>query len=156
MINEFESFVVGITRAHKYVQYIKKYEGLAFGLKGFHVMCIYFLYKNPSGLTVTELSQRCCEDKATVSRTLDALTRRGYVIRQDTISGTHRRSRVRLSREGRRIAGKLNDLIEDITNHIGEGFTEEEKVLFYKMLYAFDKRLADYCTELGKRKQAGE
>ena len=149
MADVFESFVINVARAHKYIQYIKKQETRVFGLKGFHVMCLYYLDKNPGGLTVTELSKKCCEDKAAVSRTLDSLVKSGYVVRQETISGTRRRQCVKLTPEGRHIAVKVVGVINDVTGLINDGMSDEENIQFYRTFAKINRRLANYCAGLG-------
>ena len=156
MKDRFETFVTSVTLAHKYVQYIKKQEGLVFGLKGFHALCLYYLGKYPEGVTVTELSKRCCEDKATVSRALETLSKKGYVARQETVSGTRRRSRVLLTAEGKRVAERVERLIADITAKIGAGFTDEQLTEFYRIFMIMDKRLADYCAGIDRRGKAAK
>ena len=43
------------------------------GLKGTHVMCLFFLHHTPEGLTAAQLCQLCAEDKAAISRTIATL-----------------------------------------------------------------------------------
>ena len=47
MIRRFEEFTRNIAMAYKYVIRIKAYEMNTFGLKGSHVMCLYYIGKNP-------------------------------------------------------------------------------------------------------------
>ena len=42
MLQRFEDFVTGITVCYKYIQRIKSAEMTEFGLKGTHVMCLFF------------------------------------------------------------------------------------------------------------------
>jgi hypothetical protein len=73
MNRRFQSFVTGITVCYKYIQRIKTLEMTEFGLKGAHVMCLFFLHQNPEGLMAAQLCQLCAEDKAAISRTLAVL-----------------------------------------------------------------------------------
>lgn len=153
MKDGFERFLTSVTLAHKYVQYIKKREGLVFGLKGFNAICLYFLSKYPEGVTITDLSKRCCEDKSTVSRAVDSLIKKGYVARQYTVSGSRRGARMFLTADGKKVAQKVERLIRSITKKIGEGFTQEQIEEFYRTFTIMDKRLAEYCGELEKREK---
>ena len=74
---QFESFTAAVTRAYKCLQKIKNRETERMGLKGSHVMCLYYIGKTPGGLTAAELCRLCHEDKAAISRTLVDLTERG-------------------------------------------------------------------------------
>ena len=47
MIQRFDAFVSGITACYKYIQRIKSMEMTEFGLKGTHVMCLYYLRQIP-------------------------------------------------------------------------------------------------------------
>lgn len=47
MDDRFEKLTTGVARIHKNVQKIKKYYMGTLGLKGTHVMCIYFLAAHP-------------------------------------------------------------------------------------------------------------
>ena len=76
---QFESFTAAVTRAYKCLQKIKNRETERMGLKGSHVMCLYYIGKTPGGLTAAELCRLCHEDKAAISRTLVDLTGRGYL-----------------------------------------------------------------------------
>ena len=51
-----------------------------FGLKGTHVMCLFFLHHTPEGLTAAQLCQLCAEDKAAISRTIATLKEKGYIV----------------------------------------------------------------------------
>lgn len=48
---QFESFTAAVTRAYKCLQKIKNRETERMGLKGSHVMCLYYIGKTPGGLT---------------------------------------------------------------------------------------------------------
>ena len=48
MIQRFDAFVSGITSCYKYIQRIKSMEMTEFGLKGTHVMCLYYLRQTPA------------------------------------------------------------------------------------------------------------
>lgn len=45
-------------------------------------MCLYYLGKHPEGLTTSELTKLCCEDKAAVSRALSQLESGGLIVRE--------------------------------------------------------------------------
>lgn len=82
MEQRFETFTVLITKINRNIRKIKNREMAEYNLKGPHISCLYFIYLS-GGLTATELCERCEEDKATVSRSLDFLEKNGFVFCRD-------------------------------------------------------------------------
>ena len=130
MIQRFEDFVTGITVCYKYIQRIKSMEMTEFGLKGAHVMCLFFLNRNRDGLTAARLCQLCAEDKAAISRTLATLQERGYIL-----AGEKKyRAVLRLTPAGETVANRFDDLICQWVGLGGDGLSEEERAIFYRAL----------------------
>lgn len=71
MEERFETFTVLIARISRSIKRIKADEMADFELKGPHVSCLYYLSQR-DGMTAAELCERCDEDKAAISRSLDA------------------------------------------------------------------------------------
>lgn len=142
MIQRFEAFVTGITTCYKYIQRIKSMEMTEFGLKGTHVMCVFFLYHNPEGLTAAQLCQLCGEDKAAISRTLATLLKEGYVE-----SGERKyRALLRLTSKGLALARQVDALIAQWVSFGGAGLTEKERATFYKSLELISENLKESLT----------
>ena len=131
MTHRFESFVTGITVCYKYIQRIKSVEMTEFGLKGTHVTCLFYLYRNPQGLTSAQLCQLCAEDKATISRTVSDLRSRGYI---EPGGEKNYRAQLRLSQAGEVIAQQMEPLIESWVTVGGEGLTDQQRETFYESL----------------------
>ena len=131
MIQRFDAFVSGITSCYKYIQRIKSMEMTEFGLKGTHVMCLYYLRQNPGGLTASQLCGLCAEDKAAISRTVSELKNRGYIT---SLSEKAYRAMLTLTNAGQEIARKFDHLIEGWVCAGGDGLSEEERFDFYKSL----------------------
>ena len=128
MIKRFEAFVTGITLCYKYIQKIKSAEMTELGLKGTHVMCIFFLSHNPDGLTAAQLCRLCAEDKAAVSRTVAELQREGYVA-----PGEKRyRAALRLTEKGEEVARRVDGLIEQWVAFGGAGLSDSDREAFYR------------------------
>lgn len=138
MIQRFDAFVSGITACYKYIQRIKSMEMTEFGLKGTHVMCLYYLRRNPAGLTAAQLCGLCAEDKAAISRTVSELRSRGYIT---TLSEKAYRAMLTLTTAGQELARKFDQLIEGWVTAGGDGLTDEERVDFYKSLFAIAENL---------------
>ena len=138
MIQRFDAFVSGITSCYKTIQRIKSMEMTEFGLKGAHVMCLYYLRQNPAGLTASQLCGLCAEDKAAISRTVSELKTRGYIT---TLSQKAYRAMLTLTTAGQEVARKFDNLIEGWVKTGGDGLTEEERCDFYKTLSAITDNL---------------
>lgn len=82
MINRFEMLTTGIAQIQKKIQKIKRLKMNSFGLKGAHVMCIYYLHQNPEGLTAADLSRKCVEDKAAFSNSVGTGKESFYLLRR--------------------------------------------------------------------------
>ena len=131
MIQRFDAFVSGITSCYKYIQRIKSMEMTEFGLKGTHVMCLYYLRQNPAGLTASQLCGLCAEDKAAISRTVSELRSQGYIT---SLSQKAYRAMLTLTSAGQEIARKFDRLIEGWVRTGGDGLSDEERSDFYKAL----------------------
>ena len=131
MIQRFDAFVSGITSCYKFIQRIKSMEMTEFGLKGTHVMCLYYLRQNPAGLTASQLCGLCAEDKAAISRTVSELRSQGYIT---SLSQKAYRAMLTLTSAGQEIARKFDHLIEGWVTTGGDGLSDEERSDFYKVL----------------------
>lgn len=138
MIQRFESFITGITVCYKYIQRIKNAEMTELGLKGIHVSCMFYLNSNPEGLTAAELCSVCCEDKATISRIVADLRKKGYI---QPASGKNYREKLHLTPAGRQIAQQMIPLIKNWVAAGGEGLTESQREDFYESLSLIAKNL---------------
>ena len=131
MMQRFDAFVSGITSCYKFIQRIKSMEMTEFGLKGTHVMCLYYLRQNPTGLTASQLCGLCAEDKAAISRTVSELKSRGYIT---TLSEKAYRAMLTLTAAGQEVARKFDHLIEGWVSTGGDGLSDVERSDFYKTL----------------------
>ena len=138
MIQRFDAFVSGITACYKYIQRIKSMEMTEFGLKGTHVMCLYYLRQYPTGLTAAQLCGLCAEDKAAISRTVSELRNRGYIT---SLSQKAYRAMLTLTTTGQEVARKFDHLIEGWVKTGGDGLTDEERTDFYRSLSAITENL---------------
>lgn len=133
MLDRFEAFVTDITTCYKSIQRIKSSEMTEFGLKGTHVMCVFYLSRNEEGLTAARLCQLCGEDKAAVSRTLTELESKGYVESRQP-QGKKYRALLFLTESGKDLAQQVNALIGEWVTAIGEGLTLRDRMEFYRIL----------------------
>lgn len=128
MNQRFDAFVTGITVCYKYIQKIKSMEVNELGLKGAHVMCMFYLNQHPEGLTASQLCSLCAEDKAAVSRTIAFLRGEGFVRSEGP---KNYRAVLFLTTAGQAVAEKFNELIAGWVCAGGSGLTEQERRDFY-------------------------
>ena len=142
MLQRFEKFTQYISKAYKYVGRIKSCYMSKFELKGSHVMCLFFLGRNPEGLKASELCDLCQEDKAAVSKTLGSLKKRGLV---ESTAGRLKKYRAvyKITESGGKIYCQIIEAIEKAVEKCSEDLAPEEREVFYK---AFDKIIANLKT----------
>lgn len=144
MLDRFNLFTTTITELYKNLQRIKNREMAGFGLKGTHVMCLFRLKHNPEGLSLTQLSTSCSEDKAAMSRTVAELTELGYVT---TSSDKKYRAPIILTQKGLEVSQKVDELVEAAVGAGGDGLTDEEREIFYKSTARISDNLKKYLAE---------
>ena len=125
MDHRFETFSLSILELNRYLQKIKELEMKQFGLKANHTMCLYYLGQHPEGLTATQLTELCKEDKAAVSRCLS---------------------------QGRSVVSGIQTRIKEALSYGGRGLTEERRRDFYGTLAIISENLSDYLTEHSQQK----
>ena len=137
MDHRFETFSLSILELNRYLQKIKELEMKQFGLKANHTMCLYYLGQHPEGLTATQLTELCKEDKAAVSRCLSQLSDRQLVVCEQPED--HKRS-------------YRSHYIKEALSYGGRGLTEERRRDFYGTLAIISENLSDYLTEHSQQK----
>ena len=144
MIQRFETFVTAITQINRCIQKLKSQEMADFGLKGTHVMCLFQLRQHPEGLTSAQLAQSCEEDKAAISRALSELRQRELVTTPPS-EGRHYRTALTLTEQGRAITRQMDEKIMHIVAAAAQGYTKEERVVFYRVLLQISENLQASC-----------
>lgn len=133
MIGRFKEFTKNISFAYKYIIKIKSAAIREFGLKGSHVMCLFYIGEADNGLTATKLCKLCGEDKAAISKSLSALLELGYVELENDENKKYR-SKYYLTKSGEMVKDALDVKIADVVADGGIGLTEEEREAFYSAL----------------------
>ena len=135
LIERFEAFTTSVTKAYKCIQKIKLAETERMGLKANHVMYMYYIGKNPEGLTATELCKLCIEDKAAVSRTIVDLTEKGFIKPAETDSGRKYRTKIILTEEGKDINKQINEAIAVAVSKASRSLNDAERESFYRVFF---------------------
>lgn len=125
----FETFTVLINRIGRNIRKIKNQEMAEYHLRSAHISCLYYLFMEEN-LTATELCERCEEDKATISRSVEYLEEQGYLICEKR----RYKSPLVLTEKGREVGRKIAHKIDGVLEEISGGLTEEERIAFYRSL----------------------
>lgn len=144
MITRFEQFTTTITQIYKNLQKVKMQEVADLELRGTHVMCLFQLNRHPEGLTITQLSNLCGEDKAATSRTMSDLIKKGLAANEHE---KKYRAPMRLTEIGQTVANQIDTQAIQAVETIGKGLTNEEREIFYKALTTISENLKDYLNE---------
>ena len=84
----------------------------------------------------------CDIDKAQVSRIINELCARGYVIETEDESINYKK-RLKLTPMGKDIAEEINALVLKINSYVSKDFTETEIVNFYRVFDVICERLKE-------------
>ncbi len=144
MIERFELFTTTITQIYKNLQRVKMIEMADLKLRGTHVMCLFQLHRHPEGLTVTQLSTLCGEDKAATSRTVSELIQKELIT---TDSSKKYRSPIFLTTKGINIANQIDIQATQAVQTIGFDLTDEERDIFYRALTNISNNLKNYLND---------
>ena len=140
----FETFTITILKINKLVQKIKHREMSGYGLQCIHVMCIYYLKENKSGLTASELMRLTFEDKAAISRALKVLKEKGYIEYDPKTYN----ALITLTAAGEKVAGEICEKAEKAVRGGSADMTEEERNFFYRQLQTISENLKKYYEEM--------
>jgi DNA-binding MarR family transcriptional regulator len=152
LIERFESFTSSVTKAYKSIQKIKIAEAEQIGLKPTHVMYMYYLGKNPEGLTHAELCKLCIEDKAAVSRAIVELTKKRLIKNSEENSNRKYRTKIVLTDEGKQINNDLNEAIAIAVNKASKNLDEVDRENFYRVFFYITDNLDEICSSYLKEK----
>ena len=143
MEERFETFTVLINKISRNIKKIKNQEMAEYGLRSTHISCLYYL-SSEKPMTATDLCEKCEEDKATISRSLDHLEKNGYIT-CDSKSVKRYKSPLLLTEKGKEIAQKISDKVNFVLDEMSGGLTEQERIEFYKSLTAISDGLDSIC-----------
>ena len=132
MDERFEIFTVLLNRINRNIRKIKNEEMKNYELRSPHISCLYYLYIAKE-LTSKELCERCEEDKATISRSLDYLEKNGYIICKSD-SKKRYNSPFELTERGMRAGKRIADKIAEVLEEVSKGISEEDRAVFYRSL----------------------
>ena len=139
MKERFEIFTVLIAKISRNIRKLKNQEMAEYHLKSPHITCLYYLYSFES-MTATELCEKCEEDKATISRSLDYLEKNGYLT-CPTQCAKRYKSRLVLTEKGKEVGKKVFEKVNQVLDEVSIAFSEEERVAFFQNLKTISDNL---------------
>ena len=142
MEKRFETFTVLITKINRNIRKIKNQAMKEYGLKSPQISCLYFLYSNP--LTAKELCERCEEDKATISRSLDFLEQNGYVY-CDSKNIKRYKNKLLLTEKGQIVGKLISDKVNSVLAEVDKDLSKHEREEFYRCLNLISDNLDNIC-----------
>ena len=151
MEERFETFTVLIARISRSIKRIKAEEMAEFGLKGPHVSCLYYLSRCGE-MTAAELCERCDEDKAAISRSLDDLEKNGYITCASG-AGKRYKSPLCLTEKGRAVGHAIGEKSTRIVDAASEGLSERERQTLYRALALISGNLESIYS--GRKTEGG-
>lgn len=157
MEDRFETFTILIAKISRYIRKIKTEETSKLGLKGPHISCIYYLYKQcdgliykqGTGLTARELCDICDEDKAAISRAVDFLEKNGYITCESKFEKRYN-SPLILTEKGNQMGKKIVEVLDGIMDKVSEGIEEVERENLYRSLFIISNNLQKIYDSLGE------
>ena len=145
-MDRFETFTGSILELNRCVQKLKDLEMKPFGLRANHVMCLYYLGKNPQGLTVTQMAEACKEDKAAVSRCMAQLVERGLVQGNFPENKRSYRTRLTLTASGQELVAKIYQKVDAAMIGGSSGLTEAQRENLYAAMEIIINNLSRYIA----------
>lgn len=149
MIGRFEVFTKQINKINRYIRQIKTVKTRGLNLTAPCVSCIYYLHKHIDGLTASELTELCGEDKAAISRTLNYLESNGLITCQTSAKKRYNAA-LTLTQAGQDIGKIVADNIDYVLEQVSVGVSDEEREAFYRTFAKISENLEKICKDLGE------
>lgn len=151
MDGRFETFTVLIGKIGRNIKRLKSCQMAQLDLKGPHVSCLYYLYRS-GPLTAAELCDRCEEDKAAISRSLDFLEQNGYLVCRTEKTKKYKAPLV-LTPKGSQAGQGVCERIERVLSLASQGLTEEERKIMYGALEKISGNLENLANQTNQTRR---
>lgn len=103
---------------------------------------ILYILLGKDGVVQKDLAEICGIRQSTLTVLLGKLEEQGYIYKEVCyVSGRKRAFEIYLTEQGRKMALKLNDVVEALEEESFAGFTEQEKVSLLEMLARVEENL---------------
>lgn len=97
-------------------------------------------------LSQNELSLNLGKDKTTISRTLDAIEKKGYIVRVPTLEDKRVKT-INLTPSGQEVLNKTKIVMENFRESMIDNFTSDEVDVMFRLLDKISNNIDDYYDE---------
>lgn len=146
MLDRFERFSLAISEISRYWHNIAAEELRPYHLKSSHAVYLTTLHRYPEGITAPRLAELCGRDKADVSRMMSLMQAKGLVVKEGKGQNLYR-GMLKLTPEGKTVAGQISKRAELAVAEAGKGLTEEMRRHFYEALSIITENLRHISKE---------
>lgn len=146
MIERFERFSSAVSSVYRYIQKIEREEMEKQGLKGAFAQYLMALYRNPTGMTASQLCEACDMNKAAVSRAIGEMEECGLVTKHSDGDSAYR-ALLFLTERGREVVQFVYARGVIAVEKGGEGLSDEKRRVFYEALKLIESNLQRVCQE---------
>ncbi len=146
MIKRYEVFSAAVSVVSTCIQKIEAEEMKKYSLNGSCAQYLAVMLGNEDGITVSKLSEVCFKDKAAVSRAVAELEKKGFVYRVAVGTNLYRAA-IKLTEKGKQVAEYVGKRAATAVELAGDGFSEEERVVFYSVLDRIAYNLRNICKD---------
>ena len=148
MLKLFEVFTNNISVIHKGIQKLKSDEMQKFGLKGNHLMYLFYLLRHEEGLTAGQLAELVGVNKAAVSRALAELFDCGVISYPDYAGGKKYNTVAVLTKEGKDKAEKIEKRILELIEQMSlSNVEEDDRTTTYIFLRTLAGNITNFIEE---------
>ena len=146
MISRYEIISNSVACISRDIQRLERLEMAKYNLKGPHAQCLLALSRFPQGLIATQLCELCEKDKAAISRTVAELEESGLIWRLER-NGTYYRATLVLTEAGQEAATAVSRKAKQAVELAGEGLTDADREVFYRVLAQIAENLHTICKD---------
>ena len=146
MISRYEIISNSVACISRDIQRLERMEMAKYNLKGPHAQCLLALSRFPQGLIATQLCELCEKDKAAISRTVAELEESGLIRRLER-NGTYYRAALVLTETGQEAATAVSRKAKQAVELAGEGLTDADREVFYRVLAQIAENLHTICKD---------
>ena len=141
-MDRFERFTLSIFSITRYWNKIATEEMRPYGMRGSYALYLVALLNAGEEPTAARLAEMVQRDKADVSRAIDMLQKKGIV---EPYGMNRYRAPIRLTEEGRALAGHVEQKAARALGLAGQGLTEEMRQNMYQALDIISENMKDSC-----------
>ena len=146
MISKYEIISNSVACISRDIQRLERAEMAKYNLKAPHAQFLLVLSPYPEGLIATQLCELCEKDKAAISRTVAELEESGLVRRLER-NGNRYRAALVLTQAGQEAAIAVSRKAKQAVELAGEGLTDADREIFYRVLAQIAENLHTICKD---------